>query len=241
MCFKFLTFFGTAIENYYLNLNSKLFKMKKLFFVAVGLVSMIVVNAQDKTETPQLGIKTSANVTSFVGDDVNDKDYKLGWSAGLYYHIPVNQTLAIQPEVNYARVGAKYKNEMINSQNISQTYSNTTTLDYIQVPVLLKIYPGGTRFNFEVGPQVGFNVYASNKAKFDTNIAGENIVSETKTDISDNVEKVDYGVVGGVGYNVTDNVNVGARYYLGLQDTFKSNSNFDAKNHGFTFGVGYSF
>lgn len=215
--------------------------MKKLFFVAAGLVGMVGVNAQEKTETPQLGIKTSANVTSFLGDDVNDDDFKLGWSAGLYYHIPINQTLAIQPEVNYARVGAKYKNEMINSQNITQTYSNSTTLDYIQVPVLLKIYPGESRFNFEVGPQVGFNIYASNKAKLDTNIAGENIISETKTDISDNVEKVDFGVVGGIGYNITDNVNVGARYYLGLQDTFKSNANFDAKNHGFTFGVGYSF
>lgn len=215
--------------------------MKKLVLVAAGLLGLVNVNAQEKTEAPQLGVKTNLNVTSFLGDDVNDDDFKLGWSAGLYYHIPINQTLAIQPEVNYSRIGAKYKNEIVNTENLSTTYSNTTTLDYIQVPVVLKIYPGGSRFNFEIGPQIGFNVYASNKAKFNTNIAGENITREVKTDISDNVEKVDFGAVAGIGYNITDHVNVGARYYLGLNDTFKGDSNFDAKNHGFTFGVGYSF
>jgi len=39
--------------------------MKKLFFVAIGLIGMIGVNAQEKTETPQFGIKTSLNVASF--------------------------------------------------------------------------------------------------------------------------------------------------------------------------------
>ena len=215
--------------------------MKKLFFVAVGLVGLVGVNAQEKTEASQVGIKTNLNVTSFMGDDVKDDNFKLGWSAGLYYHIPVNQTLAIQPEVNFSRVGAKYKNDLVDTQNIKTTYSNSTTLDYVQVPVLLKIYPGGTRFNFEIGPQVGFNVYASNKVKFDTNVNGQNVVTEQKRDISDDVEKVDFGAVAGVGYNITDNVNVGVRYYLGLKDTFKSESNFDAKNQGFSFGVGYSF
>jgi len=215
--------------------------MKKLFFVAVGLVGLVGVNAQEKTETSQLGIKTNLNVTSFMGDDVKDDNFKLGWSAGLYYHIPVNQTLAFQPEVNFSRVGAKYKNDLVDTDNMTTTYSNSTTLDYIQVPVVLKIYPGGSRFNFEIGPQIGFNVYASNKAKFDTNVNGQTVVTEQKRDISDDVEKVDFGAVAGVGYNITDNVNVGVRYYLGLKDTFKSESNFDAKNQGFSFGVGYSF
>lgn len=215
--------------------------MKKLFFVAAGLIGLVGVNAQEKTEVPQLGIKTNLNVTSFMGDDVKDDNFKLGWSAGLYYHIPINQTLGIQPEVNFSRVGAKYKNDLVDTENITTTYSNSTTLDYVQVPVLLKIYPGGSRFNFEIGPQVGFNVYASNKVKYDSNVNGQNVVTEQKRDISDDVEKVDFGAVAGVGYNITDNVNVGVRYYLGLKDTFKSESNFDAKNQGFSFGVGYSF
>ena len=215
--------------------------MKKLFFVAIGLIGLVNVNAQEKTETPQFGIKTSLNVTSFRGDDVKDDNYKLGWGAGIYYHIPLNESIAIQPEVNYSRIGAKYSNDVIDSQNIKTTYSNETTLDYIQVPVLLKIYPGGSRFNFEIGPQVGINMYASNKAKYNSYVNGTPFSTETKTDIKDNVEKVDFGAVAGIGYNITDNVNVGARYYLGLNDTFKKESNLDAKNHGFTLGVGYSF
>lgn len=215
--------------------------MKKLFFVAVGLIGMMSVNAQDKTKTPQLGIKTNLNLTSFRGDDVQDDDYKLGWGAGLYYHIPINQSLAIQPEVLYSRIGAKYKKDYVSTDGFSTTYSNATTLDYIQVPVLLKIYPGGTRFNFELGPQIGFNMYASNKATFDTNLSTENYNRSVKTDLSDYVEDIEYGVVGGIGYNITDNVNFDVRYYLGLSDAFKDGVNTDAKNHGFTFGVGYSF
>jgi len=215
--------------------------MKKLFFVAAGLIGLVGVNAQEKTETPQFGIKTSLNVSSFRGDDVKDDNYKIGWGAGVYYHIPLNQTLAVQPEVNYSRIGAKYTNDVVNTENLKTTYTNETTLDYIQVPVLLKIYPGESRFNFEVGPQIGFNMYASNKAKYNSYVNGTPIATETKSDIKDNIEKVDFGAVAGLGYNITDNVNVGVRYYLGLNDTFKKEANLDAKNHAFTFGVGYSF
>lgn len=215
--------------------------MKKLIFIAIGLVGLVAVKAQDKTDTPQLGIKTNLNVTSFRGDDVQDDDYKLGWGAGLYYHIPINQSLAIQPEVLYSRIGAKYKKDYVSQDGNSTTYSNSTTLDYVQVPVLLKIYPGGSRFNIEIGPQIGFNTYASNKAKFDTKLSTENYNREVKTDLSKFVEDIEYGAVAGLGYNITDHVNFDVRYYLGLNDAFKDGVKTDAKNHGFTFGVGYSF
>ena len=56
----------------------------------------------------------------------------------------------------------------------------------------------------------------------------------------------DFGVNFGLGYNVTDNINVGARYYMGLTKIGdnKNNNNVevgDVKNHSFSVGVGYSF
>lgn len=220
--------------------------MKKLFFIAAAMLGVVSLSAQEKTTSSQFGIKSSVNMSSFNGKDVNDNDYKVGFSAGVYGHFPLTDRFAVQPEVNFTRMGGKYKDEVVEAGNTTVKTKNKTTLDYIQVPVMFQYYPGGSRFNIEAGPQFGFNMYASNKDQIDT-YANNTVFTEAHTtDIKDNVKNFDFGVNFGLGYNVTDNINVGARYYMGLTKITENTNNgtatgADVKNHSFSLGVGYSF
>ncbi|WP_295674786.1 porin family protein [uncultured Empedobacter sp.] len=220
--------------------------MKKLFFIAAAMLGVVSLSAQEKTTSAQFGIKSSVNMSSFNGDDVKDNDYKVGFGAGLYGHFPITEQFAVQPEVNFTRMGGREKTDVTEVGNTTVKNYNKTTLDYIQVPVMLQFYPAGSRFNIEAGPQFGYNVYASNKTQVSTYVNNMVYNTEEKTDIKDNVKDFDFGVNFGLGYNVTDNINVGARYYMGLTRLTENTNNgtaigADVKNHSFSVGVGYSF
>jgi opacity protein-like surface antigen len=220
--------------------------MKKLFFIAAAMLGVVSLSAQEKTTSSQFGIKSAANMSSFNGKDVGDNDYKVGFSAGVYGHFPITDRFAIQPEVNFTRLGGREKTEVSNVANTTVKYNNKTTLDYIQVPVMFKFYPGASRFNIEAGPQVGFNIYGKNKEMVST-FANNTVYNDTQvTDVKDNVKNFDFGFNFGLGYNLTDHLNVGARYYMGITKITENTNNGatlgkDIKNHSFSVGVGYSF
>lgn len=218
--------------------------MKKIFFAAAMLVA-VSLSAQEKTTSSQIGVKSSLNMASFNGKDVSNNDYKVGFSAGIYGHFPITDQFAIQPEVNFTRIGGKSKDEVVEAGNLTIKNKDEITLDYIQVPLMFKFYPAASRFNIEAGPQVGFNLYASNKQS--SSVLGNTVVTtETKQDIQNDIKNFDFGVNFGLGYNVTDNINVGARYYMGLTRITENVANgtqtgADVKNHSFSVGLGYSF
>ncbi|WP_413532485.1 porin family protein [Empedobacter brevis] len=220
--------------------------MKKLFFIAATMLGVVSLSAQEKTTSSQFGIKSSANMSSFNGKDVHNNDYKVGFGAGIYGHFPLADRFAVQTEVNFTRIGGKAKDEVTEVGNVTTKAKNNRTLDYIQVPVMFKYYPGGSRFNIEAGPQFGYNVYASKKEEVSVYANNTVYTKSEKFDIKDDVKDFDFGVNFGLGYNLTDNINVGARYYMGLTRITENTDNGkelgkDIKNHSFSFGVGYSF
>lgn len=211
--------------------------MKKIFIVALGLVG-IFTNAQQKEGKSQIGVNTTLNVSSLWSDDAKPSDYSINWAAGVYYSIPLSQSFAIQPELAYSRLGGKFKNSGENNEAIS----NTVTLDYIQARVLAKYYIAGSKFNVAVGPQGGVNLYASNKEVTRTGENGQFVTNTEKTNIYKNVERMDFGFVGGFGYDITNHLNANVRYYVGILDTFKKDSNYSGfNNQNFSLSVGYSF
>lgn len=98
---------------------------------------------------------------------------------------------------------------------------------YINIPVMLKLYPM-EGFNLQVGPQFGYLASAT----FD----GEDI----KDDL--NIKETDFGIAFGAGFDLND-VQLGARYNLGLTDIFDggSNDNFDSQNRVIQVYIGFAF
>ena len=84
-------------------------------------------------------------------------------------------------------------------------------------------------FSLEAGPQIGFLMSA--KLKGD----GEDL------DIKDESNSTDFGFNFGAGYDVTENINLGLRYSLGLSNINKEDGAGDAKNSNIAFAVAYKF
>ena len=84
-------------------------------------------------------------------------------------------------------------------------------------------------FSLEAGPQIGFLMSA--KAKADS----ESI------DVKDAFESTDFGINVGAGYDVTENINLGLRYTIGVSNILKDSGDFKAGNSNIAFAVGYKF
>ena len=206
--------------------------MKKLFIVGAMLVAFSLnIKAQDME--PKIGIKAGANLMmggkfNVLGTDYTSK-YVPGFQAGVFLDLPLSSKLSFSPEVLYAQKGAKFEGTAG-----SLNGEIKTKLGYIDVPVLLTIN-ATPQFNFVVGPQASFLV----NHETTTYVNGVETASNTK---KDDVRKSIAGGVVGMGYKLSPNLNLNARYSMDFQAVAKDNINQDkARLSGFALSFGYSF
>lgn len=139
-----------------------------------------------------------------------ETDSKIGFHVGAFAEIGINEKFAVQPELLFSMLGAKDDNANYDS-------------NYLLIPVMAKYY-ATEKLSLEAGPQIGFLM----SAKYD----GE--------DIKDVYKSTDFAFNLGAGYDVTEQINVGLRYSLGLSNVLDSDFA-EAKTSNIGLAVGYKF
>ena len=207
--------------------------MKKLLFV---LSTFIGVHSFAQTSVTTFGAKGGVNFSSISNKGYDDTKTRTGFHAGLFANMPISDNFSIQPEVLYSQEGAKVT-RTYNSAKISSKLN----LDYVQVPIMFQVRPV-KQFYIEAGPQFGFLVNA--KAKGDLAV-GNNNVANTTLDVKDQTKSFNFGLGAGLGYDITENIGIGARYNFGLSDINKNGNtninNPDNKNRLRNFQVSAYF
>lgn len=196
--------------------------MKKIILTVVMVFTLGFVNAQEKADMA-FGVKGGLNISTITNADVDGVNSKslVGFHVGFFGEFMISNKFAIQPEVLYSAQGTELEFEGI---------SGDLKLDYITIPVMAKYYVADA-FSLELGPQIGFLVSA--KAKSD----GES------EDVKDELKSTDVSLNFGLGYDITQNFMIGARYSLGLtrlQDELIPGED-ESKNSVFQISVGYKF
>jgi hypothetical protein len=206
--------------------------MKKLSIIGLAVLCVAVLFPQ--SAAAGVGIKGGLALSNFTLSLTEPPPFPFtsltGPVGGVYFSIGLGP-VAFQPEILYARMGAKAE------------YEGTTDkyqLDYIHVPVLLKlrVIPAGP-----VRPIVYAGGYGSYLLKAKGVMTAEGL-SETE-DRDDMFEKLDYGLLGGAGLEfklpgVT--LSVEGRYNLGLVNILKDVEEGDsAKNRSIMALVGIGF
>ena len=185
--------------------------------------------------TPKFGIKGGVNLTNMFVEDVSDENMKVGFNAGFFAKLPVTRGFSIQPELLYTSKGAKEKyNNFI--QGAGEYRLN---LNYIELPVLAVINLA-KNFNVHVGPYVSYLAAANIK-----NLHEDHSQDEIAELDADNFNRVDYGLVGGLGVDIS-NFTIGARYNYGLREIGKSGSlsgqvTKDSRNSAISLYIGVGF
>lgn len=219
---------------------------KHILFLSTLLVSLLAM-AQDQ---PSFGVKGGLSSAWFKGDAVSSLQSLLDYSDGAittgnrtgFYgggsvNIPLGTGFSVEPGVYYAQKGYTL-NGALNLKGLEILGANAKaqlTSHYIDMPLLLKANVGGLQVF--AGPQVSYLAQADLKTT--AGILGFNVLNRTM-DATEQFNRWDAGVTGGVGYQFAGGLSVSASYDHGLSKV-DAKKNFDSYNRSFKVGLGYRF
>ena len=196
---------------------------KTLIIIIFTILTITGVKSQEKIE---LGVKAGINLTNMTSGFLIDENYKTNFHIGLLAEIPFGGKFSLQPEIVYSTYGTKAKTTALDA-GISSAVSDEYSLEYIQVPLLAKIYLF-ENFSIEIGPSFNFLVNSEEKLG--------------SYSYSDKAKSFEFGGALGISYKLKSSFFGSVRYTNGFTKVLKEDI-FDenAKNYGFLIGIGYLF
>lgn len=193
----------------------------------IAAATLLVACASFAQEGPKFGAYIGAGLSGFNGEDADEIDAALGWAAGGAMVMPLAPNIDLAANLllsgrnttwNYG--GSSYTAaDLLDEMGMTAEQAEAAGIDVnallaqanasagsasadmsemgIDVPVMAR-YNMGPMF-VQAGPQIGFNI-------------------SSKTEDEDNDERaaLEYGLTGGAGYKVSEQISVDARYYYGL-------------------------
>jgi hypothetical protein len=219
--------------------------MKKILFFAIFLLVAGSVSAQGyyghrrqvRRSAPRsqsndfyrvrVGVAGGFNFADAV--DAYNSDYSTGsitaFHVGLTLDVPVAYPFSFAPEVLYSQKGYS---ATTNDGNFTQR-SN-----FIDVPLLAK-FRMSPNFNFVIGPQVSFPIST-------TNTYDDGFAVTAREHYSTTSDRTVLDGVIGVGFDITPNVELRARYTIDFQQT-DDNAFYvpGYRNEVFQLGLGFKF
>jgi hypothetical protein len=156
----------------------------------------------------RVGIKGGLNASNLIASEISDKHGRFGFHAGVYGQLFSSETFAIQPEVNFSTKG----NEVTSNFGVIDQETKFN-LSYIDVPVLA-VFKLGDAAEIHAGAYWAYLVGANIDTDGDL---GDEFISLDR----DNFDNWDYGLVGGIGFNL-GHIQLGARYNYGLNEIARS-------------------
>jgi len=172
----------------------------------------------------RMGVMVGPNFANVVGDEADSWETKTSIHGGVVADVPVDDKISIQPGLIYSSQGADYS---------ESEFSGTVNLDYLNIPIMGK-FEVAEGFSVQVGPQVGILLSATDKED-----------GEDDVDVKDFVKSTDFGINFGIGYELANGLNFGARYNLGLSDLNDDSDLADQgvnwKNSVIQISIGYLF
>lgn len=218
--------------------------MKKKILLLLSVAISTVAFAQVE---PTFGVKAGISSTGIRGDaaenltnlldfskgNITAQDH-LGFFAGGYANIPINENFSIEPGIYYAQKGYELKGALnLKGLDFLGASAKAALLSqYIDVPVLLK----GNFNGLEIfaGPQFSYLTKADLKTT--AGVLGINLLNKT-IDATGQFNRMDMGITGGIGYRFANGVNLSASYDYGLSKIDK-NTSIEAYNRGIKLGIG---
>ncbi len=166
-------------------------KKMRLTFVVAMLAVAVSVSAQ-----LSLGVKGGMTMSNLNGDELTDKNMKIGFNVGLLADYEINQSSAIQTGLYFLTKGSRYHGSF-------GSISGEVTVNpmYLQIPLhyayKIAVTPG-TRVVLHAGPYAAYGVGGKSKGK--VSIADQSIESKGVDVFGDNGFKpFDAGLGLGVG------------------------------------------
>lgn len=160
-----------------------------------------------------------------------------GFYAGGFASIPVAENFSVEPGLYYSAKGYQMTGSYAVKDFPVLSANATAKLqtNYIDMPVLLKGNFNGLQVF--AGPQFSYLSNASLNTK--AAVAGFTLL-DNKADVTNQFNKWDIGITGGVGYQLPNGLRITAAYDRGLSKV-DAGKNMNSYNQGFKVGLGIKF
>lgn len=214
------------------------------------LIAFTVFSIASFAQAPQFGVRAGLASYSIKGEAAENLNNlidfadgmittgsRTGFFAGGYADIPLGSNFSVEPGVYYSQKGYALNGDL-NLKGLEFLGANASAQlqsQYIDIPVMLKADLGG--FQVFAGPQFSYLANADLAVK--AGVLGFNLLNKN-IDATDEFNRWDAGVTGGVGYKFSNGLNITASYDHGLSKVDK-NKNLEGYNRGFKVGIGMSF
>ncbi|MFZ4549750.1 MAG: porin family protein [Bacteroidales bacterium] len=175
----------------------------------------------------------AASTFSVKGNLYNDNEVTFSYNAGVFFTLPLNKSLALQPEINYVRKGRCNETTELNT-----TIETDFMLHYLQVPVLLQyrndqlLNKSNSVFYINGGPYAAFVL--NTQTRITENTEGGLLVP-----VADS-KKTDWGATLGIGFQTpirNKDVRFDLRYDMGLTEIEQQPSEYRTKALSLTVGI----
>ncbi len=203
--------------------------MKKIV-IFIMILSFVFIGTLSAQGNLGFGVKGGLNMAKFTGDGVKeiteegyDEKYVTAFSLGGFLALPLGNTLTIRPEVLYTQNGAKYE-----ASRGGAEAKMSMKMNWLNIPVLA-VFNLQPNIRLFAGPY--FDFFLNGKIKVE--MSYEEFSFDEEEDIeSDEIQSLNYGVIFGAAYGVTNNIDVELRYSQGLNSYDKEPDDWDAAYDG---------
>lgn len=161
-----------------------------------------------------------------------------GLYAGGFVEIPLAERISVQPGLYYSQKGYRLQGE-VSGKNIdflSAGARATVRSHYIELPLVIKAEVA-KGLQIYAGPQVSYLV--KNNLRMDAGVLGVSLF-KTNVDITNQFNRTDLSLTGGLAYTFDNGFSVNAGYDHGLSRLDK-NTMTQSYNRSFKVGIGFTF
>lgn len=112
------------------------------------IVLLLFIGQTIVAQSARFGVRAGANLFILKSGSDKTQDYseaRVGYTFGGTYEMFITKSFSIQPELNYSYQEAR-----------ESYYGSILKVNYTQLPILFRYYPGNASAALYVGPQLGF-------------------------------------------------------------------------------------
>nr|WKN37558.1 porin family protein [Tunicatimonas sp. TK19036] len=187
-----------------------------LRILAIALLTFPLLSYAQVNEDSRIGIKAGVNLSNFYSSEIDDQNARIGFNAGIFTELALNDLVSVQPELLFSTRGNQrtYGDDGGVADDFDIEGDVRFNLFYVDLPILLKLSLADV-INIHAGPYISYLLGANITTE------GDLIPDGTEDLDRDNFNTWDFGLAVGLGLDLNA-VTIGLRYNLGLNEIANS-------------------
>lgn len=222
--------------------------MRHLFFLTVLTICQTVL-AQDNYELSSIGLtangglsKVSTNYSS-TGWAVNNNIFRFSGHAGLFYNLHITENSSIETALLFTQVEGKEHQSFQLHDSVGNPWpvyfvdNYYRHITYLGLPIQYGLQV--KRFTIAIGGQLSFALLKNERHEYYTSYPKSEPDPRNENNKL-NIDSFDYGIKGGLLFNLTEKFTLETTFYQSLNNIYKNNE-YTWTIQQWTVGLRYKF